>query len=65
MVSDITAFERMRGLHVSLGGKHTIYAKPGFHKKKSRYHIDIFFDVSSITVNGKEIFNGKEYVGLA
>lgn len=62
MVSDITAFERMRGLHVSLGAKHTIYAKAGFHRKKSRYHIDVFFDVSSIKVDGREIFNGELYV---
>lgn len=62
MVSDITAFERMRGLHVSLGAKHTIYAKPGFHRKKSRYHIDVFFDVSSIKVDDREIFNGQTYL---
>lgn len=62
VIADITAFERMRGLHVSLGAKHTIYAKPGFHKKRSRYHIDVFFDVSSIEVDGKEVFDGEQYV---
>ncbi|MFN7160641.1 MAG: hypothetical protein ACK4NC_03465 [Candidatus Gracilibacteria bacterium] len=62
LVNDITAFERMRGLHVSLGAKHSIYSKPGLHKKKTRYHIDVFFDVASIVVDGKEIFNGQEYI---
>lgn len=62
LVNDITAFERMRGLHVSLGAKHTIYAKPGLHKKKTRYHIDVFFDVSSIVVDGRELFNGETYL---
>ncbi|MEK7452012.1 MAG: hypothetical protein AAB664_01625, partial [Patescibacteria group bacterium] len=33
IVYDITAFERQYGMHLSLGAKHAIYAKPGLHRK--------------------------------
>src|SRR5690606_18007572 len=45
IVSDITAYERMNGLHFSLGAKHGIYRKPGLNPKKTRYHVDVFIDV--------------------
>jgi aminopeptidase len=56
VVSDITAFERQCGLHFSVGAKHTIYAKPGLHRKHGRYHIDVFVDVQRITFEGEEIY---------
>ena len=36
VLSEITAFERMKGLHFSLGAKHTVYKKPGINAKRSR-----------------------------
>ena len=56
VLSDITAFERQRGLHFSLGEKHGVYKKPGFNPKKTRYHIDIFVDVERIEVDGNAIY---------
>ncbi len=61
LVNDITAFERMNGLHLSLGAKHAIYRKPGLNPKKMRYHVDVFADVRSISIDGVEIFNGVSY----
>lgn len=61
MVSDITAFERQKGLHLSLGAKHTIYKKAGMHRKKGRYHIDIFVDIATITVDGRAIFENGDF----
>ena len=57
LVSDITAFERQLGLHFSIGAKHTVYAKPGLHRKHGRYHVDVFIDVNEIEVDGKIIWN--------
>jgi len=61
LVNDITAFERMRGLHISLGEKHTIYPKPGLKRKTGRYHIDIFIDIERILVDGAPIFKDGNY----
>ena len=41
-VDDIGTYERMCGIHLSLGAKHGVYAKPGFKRKDARYHIDVF-----------------------
>jgi aminopeptidase len=41
-VSDIGTFERMCGIHLSLGAKHGVYTKPNFKRKDARYHIDVF-----------------------
>lgn len=41
-VDDIGTYERMCGIHLSLGAKHGVYPKPGFKRKDARYHIDVF-----------------------
>ena len=56
IVDDITAFERQRGLHFSLGEKHGVYKKPGMQAKKTHFHVDIFVDVDVIVADGEEIF---------
>jgi len=55
LLKDITAFERQRGLHFSLGEKHGVYKKPGFNPKKTHYHIDVFVDVERIEIDGEEL----------
>lgn len=61
-LKDVGSYERMCGVHVSLGGKHTIYAKPGFPKRTSLYHVDVFVDVTTVTVDGTVIFRDGAYV---
>lgn len=64
-VNDITAYERQLGLHISLGAKHAIYPKPGFHRKKGRYHVDVFIDIERILVDDEAIFSeGKFCVNI-
>lgn len=55
VLDDITAFERQRGLHFSLGEKHGIYRKPGFNPKKTHFHIDVFVDVERIEIDGERL----------
>ncbi len=55
VLKDITAFERQRGLHLSLGEKHGVYKKPGFNPKKTHFHIDVFVDVERIELDGEEL----------
>jgi len=61
-IRDITAFERILGMHVSLGEKHTVYKKEGIRAKKTRFHVDLFLDVTSVLADGELIFKDGEYL---
>lgn len=64
VINDITAYERMTGLHLSLGEKHGIYKKPGLEPGKTRYHVDIFVAADRILIDDKVVFeNGVYTVG--
>lgn len=60
-LTDIGSYERMCGIHLSLGQKHTIYAKPGMPKRSSRYHVDVFADVTTVTIDGVVVYRDGEY----
>lgn len=61
VLKDITAFERQKGLHFSLGEKHGVYKKPGLNPKKTHYHIDVFVDVDRIEADGEAIYADGEF----
>lgn len=56
IVNDLTAFERQKGLHFSLGAKHAMYVKPGLGRKHGRYHVDVFVDAERILFDEKTIY---------
>lgn len=60
----MTAFERQRGMHISLGKKHTVYAKEGISKRKTKFHIDLFVDVSEILMDDYAIYKDNDYVNI-
>ncbi len=60
-LQDITAFERMYGMHVSLGEKHNVYKKTGIASHKTKFHIDLFPAVTSVTVNEMPIYQDGHY----
>ncbi len=59
---DVGIYERMCGIHLSLGGKHTVYPKEGFPKKKMKYHVDIFAAVDTAFVSGEIVFDLGKYI---
>lgn len=61
LLTDIGSYERMCGIHLSLGQKHTIYAKPGMPKRSSRYHVDVFVDVTTVTIDGVVVYRDGDY----
>lgn len=61
-VKDITAFERILGLHFSLGEKHTVYKKQGITPDKTRYHVDLFPAVTEVFADDICIFKNDSYV---
>jgi len=60
--TDVSAFERQAGFHISLGKKHAIYRKKFPKKEVQRYHIDIFCDLEKIKIDGEVVFENGGYV---
>lgn len=61
ILTDIGSYERMCGIHLSLGQKHTIYAKPGFPKRSSKYHVDVFVDVKTVHIDDTLVYEDGKY----
>ena len=55
-VSDIGSFERMCGVHLSLGAKHGVYGKPNFKRGDGKYHIDVFAVTEQVTLDKQVIY---------
>lgn len=60
-LEDITAFERILGLHLSMGEKHSVYKKAGIPTHKTKFHVDLFPLVEKITADGAVIFKEGVY----
>lgn len=61
-VSDMGTFERMCGLHLSLGAKHGIYAKEGMKRNSGKFHIDAMIDTSTFTIDDVPVFQEEEWI---
>lgn len=55
-VPDVGSYERMNGLHFSLGAKHAIYPKANFRRKDGRHHVDVFVDLESMALGDQVVF---------
>ena len=65
-VSDIGTFERMCGIHLSLGAKHGVYAKPNIRRAEAKHHVDVFAVTESVTLDDEVVFHsGAWQVSLA
>ena len=56
IVSDIGTFERMCGVHLSLGAKHGSYNKANIRKATAKHHVDVFAITESFTLNDEVIY---------
>ena len=56
MVNDIGTYERMCGIHLSLGAKHGVYSKPQFKRKEARYHIDVFAVTDAVYLDDELVY---------
>ncbi len=59
---DVGIYERMCGVHLSLGSKHALYPKEGFRKKDVKYHVDVFAEVDVVEIDNEIIFEKGAYV---
>lgn len=58
---DVGSYERMCGIHVSLGEKHPIYKKPGFSRRGGHFHVDVFVETVRVTIDGETVFENGAY----
>jgi len=56
MVDDIGTFERMCGIHLSLGAKHGVYQKPQFKRKDARFHVDVFAVTIGVYLDDEPVY---------
>lgn len=61
-VSDIGTFERMCGVHLSLGAKHGAYGKPNFKRGDGKYHVDVFAVTESVMLDDEVIYRDGAWI---
>lgn len=58
-VCDIGTYERMCGIHLSLGAKHGAYKRNQF--KKARHHVDIFAVTEQVFLDDKLVYSQESW----
>lgn len=61
-VADTGTYERMCGVHLSLGAKHGIYGKPGFKRRDGRYHVDVFADTHTFKLGDQVVYRDGAWI---
>lgn len=56
LVSDIGTYERMCGVHLSLGAKHGVYNKPHIRRADARFHIDVFALTEAVYLDEERVY---------
>ena len=61
-VDDIGTYERMCGIHLSLGAKHGQYQKPQFKRKDARFHVDVFVQTDAVYLDDDQVYRDGGWV---
>jgi aminopeptidase len=61
LVSDIGTYERMCGIHLSLGQKHGSYTKPQIRRAHAKYHVDVFAITESVMLGDTEVYGDEAW----
>ena len=56
LVSDIGTYERMCGIHLSLGAKHGVYNKPQIRRADARHHVDVFAVTECVILDDEVVY---------
>ena len=60
-VTDVTAFERQRGVHLSLGEKHSVYPKDTVQRRAhTRFHVDVFVAFDRVETEMGVVFESAD-----
>lgn len=61
LVNDIGTYERMCGIHLSLGAKHGSYTKPQIRRADAKYHVDVFAITESVTLGNTVVYHDEAW----
>jgi aminopeptidase len=56
-VADVGAFERVCGVHLSLGARHGVYKKPHLDRREARHHVDTFVVTSRVLLDDDVVYD--------
>ncbi len=65
IVSDIGTYERVCGIHLSLGAKHGIYKKPQLRRKDTWHHVDVFAVTHLVFLDDQVVYKNDSWCVLA
>lgn len=60
-VTDIGTYERMCGIHLSLGSKHSVYKKPQFKRGDTWHHVDVFAVTKFVYLDDEKVYEQGEW----
>jgi aminopeptidase len=60
-VSDVGAFERVCGVHLSLGARHGVYKKPHLPHREVRYHVDSFVVTDRVWLDEDVVYENGQW----
>lgn len=60
-VIDVGTYERMCGIHLSLGKKHTVYKKSNFRRGDTWHHVDVFSVTNLVYLDDRLVFKEGEW----
>ena len=61
-VCDVGTYERMCGIHLSLGAKHGVYDKPNLKRRHTRFHVDVFAVTETVSLDDEVIFRDGRWI---
>lgn len=61
-VRDVGAYERVCGVHLSLGAKHGVYKKPGLRNKEAKFHLDVFAITDRVFLDDHVVYRDGAWV---
>ena len=56
LVNDVGAFERVCGVHLSLGARHGVYKKPHLDPRAARHHVDTFAVTDRVLLDDEIVY---------
>lgn len=62
VVSDIGTYERMCGIHLSLGAKHGVYKKAHLRRADARHHVDVFADTVGVYLDDVLVYEAGAWL---
>lgn len=62
IVTDVGTYERMCGIHLSLGAKHTVYKKSNFRRADTWHHVDVFALTHQVFLDQAIVFDKGSWI---